>query len=1093
MRRLRPLVALLFLAVSVAVPARAQGTRIKDLPLATSIPTDARLVIDGATLSAPRGITVAQLATNVSGLAIANKLDTTNGVAVGLTTATAPTTGNSVVNKTALDAAIVSGVASKLNATNGAAIGLTVNGGTPSLLTRATSSLYFGDSVVEGSSASTVAATWWRLVADSFGWTYTNLAFGGAVVTDLNWQSQPGYTHTNYLNSILYTTPIATATNLTVFAKVGINDGSSFPNTSGDFAAYLTHYYQSWLCFAANWATPGKTLATAATESGTWTDWTNYFGSVSGNKSTTSGDTLTFETQGDAIYVAFPVSLTNTTSFGNFWISIDGTAVELVTPNGVGFGNRNQWTTPVSYIPFSATNAFWAKRYSGYGSRRHTVLVTATNNASLATVINWVAGSQQPLGPNSGPSLFLLENLNRAADSTRDATYASLRAQVNMVGSLLSGDGLQVAVVNPNSTYNSANSGDGVHPNDAGMLQVAQSVIQRIDAVRGLPITSIASTTSTTNLTTAGSGLTATGSTIKLGGTLTENTTLSGGAYGLAVSRTATSLPAIKATIGASTYGVQVDADSSFMEVHTSSGTPSFYARKVRGTVASQTAVQSGDTLGRYYFMGGTGGGNFEFGASIESVAAETFTSSASGSSLLLSTTPIGTDALVTALTLAASGAATLSSTLGVTGVVTGSSNATFSGTIKSQPASGSFGFHAATDGNFPLILDSSATPNAYFRRVKGTIASPTAVLNGDFLARLNVAPFVGAGTYQTSALITALSTQDHSVGAAGSKWEIYATTNGSATPVLRLTIAPGTVTVAENLAVTGAASASGITSTTTGTGLALDGDGTFAIIAARNSNSGAKEFAFQRSRAGSTAVQSGDVIGTLGFFPYNGASFSGRRAGVRAQATENMSVGVEGTSLILAATPTGSATLVDQLTVNGNSVAVAGSATVVGNISGQTLTSTVATGTAPLTVASTTLVSNLNADRLDGLNKGGIQPASANLTNVAALTAQSLPSTIISVTENTQVGTTYTVLSTDNGKVVTLNNGSAITVTVPTLSAGFSCTFIQKGAGQVTFTASGTTVSNAHSQTKTFGQYAVVTLYGLSSTAFVLAGDTGT
>ena len=113
---------------------------------------------------------------------------------------------------------------------------------------------------------------------------------------------------------------------------------------------------------------------------------------------------------------------------------------------------------------------------------------------------------------------------------------------------------------------------------------------------------------------------------------------------------------------------------------------------------------------------------------------------------------------------------------------------------------------------------------------------------------------------------------------------------------------------------------------------------------------------------------------------------------------------------------------------------------------------------------------------------------------NGSGLTASAtIPSTDISVTENTQTGTTYTVLSTDNGKVVTLNNAAAITVTVPTLSAGFSCTFIQKGAGQVTFSASGTTVSNAHSQTKTFGQYATVTLYGLSSTAFVLAGDTGT
>jgi lysophospholipase L1-like esterase len=202
------------------------------------------------------------------------------------------------------------------------------------------------------------------------------------------------------------------------------------------------------------------------------------------------------------------------------------------------------------------------------------------------------------------------------------------------------------------------------------------------------------------------------------------------------------------------------------------------------------------------------------------------------------------------------------------------------------------------------------------------------------------------------------------------------------------------------------------------------------------------------------------------------------------------------GLGTALGLTPTGSGVIVlatnAALTTPALGVATATSLVATSGVTGSVLTSTIATGTAPLTVASTTLVSNLNADRLDGLHKGGIQPANANLTNVAALTVQSLPSTIISVTENTQTGTTYTVASTDNGKVVTLNNASAITVTVPTLSAGFSCTFIQKGAGQVTFTTSGTTISNAHSQTKTFGQYAAVTLYGLSSTSFVLAGDTG-
>jgi hypothetical protein len=248
----------------------------------------------------------------------------------------------------------------------------------------------------------------------------------------------------------------------------------------------------------------------------------------------------------------------------------------------------------------------------------------------------------------------------------------------------------------------------------------------------------------------------------------------------------------------------------------------------------------------------------------------------------------------------------------------------------------------------------------------------------------------------------------------------------------------------------------------------------------------------FQRARgtaAAPTGVLASDKIFLLTGAGKNSAGGYNFNTGyIQLQAGENFTGTAGGGIMDFAVTPAGTVSSVVGMRMNGSTVA-----TLVPATFSSTITSSVATGTAPLTVASTTRVPNLNADLIDGLQKTGIQPANANLTNVAALTVQSLPSTIISVTENTQTGTTYTVLSTDNGKVVTLNNASAITVTVPTLSAGFSCSFIQKGAGQVTFTASGTTVSNAHSQIKTFGKYAVVTLYGLSSTTFVLAGDTGT
>jgi len=92
----------------------------------------------------------------------------------------------------------------------------------------------------------------------------------------------------------------------------------------------------------------------------------------------------------------------------------------------------------------------------------------------------------------------------------------------------------------------------------------------------------------------------------------------------------------------------------------------------------------------------------------------------------------------------------------------------------------------------------------------------------------------------------------------------------------------------------------------------------------------------------------------------------------------------------------------------------------------------------------------------------------------------------------NDQTGTAYTLLAGDNGKVVVLNNGSAITLTVPSgLGVGFNCTVVQKGAGQVTFTASSTTINNRQSHTKIAGQHGVASICAIVADTFVLAGDT--
>lgn len=91
----------------------------------------------------------------------------------------------------------------------------------------------------------------------------------------------------------------------------------------------------------------------------------------------------------------------------------------------------------------------------------------------------------------------------------------------------------------------------------------------------------------------------------------------------------------------------------------------------------------------------------------------------------------------------------------------------------------------------------------------------------------------------------------------------------------------------------------------------------------------------------------------------------------------------------------------------------------------------------------------------------------------------------------NNQTGTTYTLLSSDAGKTITFDNASDITLTIPTgLPVGFTCTIIQLGAGEVVYTASGTTIVNRGSFDRTNGPGAVAGITQRSTNNFISYGD---
>jgi hypothetical protein len=90
----------------------------------------------------------------------------------------------------------------------------------------------------------------------------------------------------------------------------------------------------------------------------------------------------------------------------------------------------------------------------------------------------------------------------------------------------------------------------------------------------------------------------------------------------------------------------------------------------------------------------------------------------------------------------------------------------------------------------------------------------------------------------------------------------------------------------------------------------------------------------------------------------------------------------------------------------------------------------------------------------------------------------------------NTQSGTSYTLAATDNGKIISCTSNSAITIYVPALTTGFNCLIVQRGSGQVTLSASGSTINNRYNFNKTAGQHAIMSLVSVSSGFFVSSGD---
>jgi len=96
-----------------------------------------------------------------------------------------------------------------------------------------------------------------------------------------------------------------------------------------------------------------------------------------------------------------------------------------------------------------------------------------------------------------------------------------------------------------------------------------------------------------------------------------------------------------------------------------------------------------------------------------------------------------------------------------------------------------------------------------------------------------------------------------------------------------------------------------------------------------------------------------------------------------------------------------------------------------------------------------------------------------------------------LNLTLNAQTGTTYTITATDLNKLVTLNNASAITLTIPNgvFTTGQTVNIQQLGAGQVTIANDGTS-SFTGTGTKLRTQYSAASIVCTGTNTFTVIGD---
>lgn len=445
-------------------------------------------------------------------------------------------------NDTAALATLVGGSGpGKLDATNGVASNLSgtvTQGFKPDSKASRTwandaGSLYtLGDSFTYGAAASSYTNTYVSKMAASVGLSAVNLANGSFTISDTTWAAFSGWTVTNTTgpSSYAFNAPSSVTEDHNWTVLVGFNDIRTSTTSASMYRKGLDHLIH-WL------AIPGSAKRTAQapdSSTGTWTPipWSNGMGSMGAYS---SSGTLTFNNViGNDIYLAYIGWGTN--FGGTIALTIDGASITNFSTASVAYGNRvyingSDASIPNYTGPYGNGKIDFCPqiiRATDLGFGAHTVVVTASANP---VYVLWCAGNGFSRSIRKGPNVFI-GSIPRQSPWTAggtDALHAAFNLQLQQAVTAAKASGLRVALAPVANDYlpSTMQSGDGVHPTDAGHTAIAAAFEKAfqtdIPSISG-GVTSVASSSG------GGGGGAGSFTSLSVSGTstLTGNATLSG-------------------------------------------------------------------------------------------------------------------------------------------------------------------------------------------------------------------------------------------------------------------------------------------------------------------------------------------------------------------------------------------------------------------------------------------------------------------------------------------------------------------------------------------------------------------------------------